>query len=139
MPDLTRREFAWSVAGAAAAAPALARQAPAPRRPARASAADRAGGRARGPVAGRRRRTASAEQVTSVDLTRACLARIDVYQPKLNAFITVMREQALARARTLDEERRAGKLRGPLHGIPIAIKDNIDTAGMQHHRCERGL
>jgi aspartyl-tRNA(Asn)/glutamyl-tRNA(Gln) amidotransferase subunit A len=67
--------------------------------------------------------------VTSVALVNACLGRIDVYQPKLNAFITVMREQALARARVLDDEQRAGKVRGPLHGIPIALKDNIDTAG----------
>ena len=67
--------------------------------------------------------------VTSAALVDACLARIDIYQPKLNAFITVMREQALTRARLLDDEQRAGKVRGPLHGIPIALKDNIDTAG----------
>ncbi|MSO53349.1 MAG: hypothetical protein CK533_08985 [Acidobacterium sp.] len=64
-----------------------------------------------------------------MELVNACLGRIDVYNPKVNAFITVMREAALAQARTLDEEQRAGKLRGPLHGIPIALKDNIDTAG----------
>ena len=69
--------------------------------------------------------------VTAVDLVNACLGRIDVYNPKVNAFITVMREAALAQARTLDEEQRAGKLRGPLHGIPIALKDNIDTAGVR--------
>jgi aspartyl-tRNA(Asn)/glutamyl-tRNA(Gln) amidotransferase subunit A len=67
--------------------------------------------------------------VTSVELVNACLARIDIYQSKLNAFITVMHEQALARAKVLDDEQRAGKLRGPLHGIPIALKDNIDTVG----------
>ena len=64
-----------------------------------------------------------------MELVNACLGRIDVYNPRVNAFITVMREAALAQARTLDEEQRAGKLRGPLHGIPIALKDNIDTAG----------
>jgi aspartyl-tRNA(Asn)/glutamyl-tRNA(Gln) amidotransferase subunit A len=69
--------------------------------------------------------------VTPTQLTQACLARIDVYNPKLNAFITVMREQALARARELDEEQRAGKFRSALHGIPIALKDNIDTAGVR--------
>jgi len=69
--------------------------------------------------------------VTSVDLVSACLARIDVYNPKVNAFITVTREQALAQARTLDAEQRAGRVRGPLHGIPIALKDNIDTAGVR--------
>jgi aspartyl-tRNA(Asn)/glutamyl-tRNA(Gln) amidotransferase subunit A len=69
--------------------------------------------------------------VTSVQLTEACLARIQTYNPKLNCFITVMREQALAQARELDSEQRAGSLRGPLHGIPIALKDNIDTAGVR--------
>jgi len=69
--------------------------------------------------------------ITSVDLVNACLARIDVYNPKVNAFITVTREQALAQARALDAEQRAGRVRGPLHGIPIALKDNIDTAGVR--------
>ena len=70
-------------------------------------------------------------QVTPTQLVQACLERINVYNPKLNAFITVMREQALATARVLDEEQRTGKFRGPLHGIPIALKDNIDTAGVR--------
>ena len=69
--------------------------------------------------------------VTPTQLTEACLARIGTYSPKLNCFITVMREQALAQARELDAEQRAGKLRSPLHGIPIALKDNIDTAGVR--------
>jgi aspartyl-tRNA(Asn)/glutamyl-tRNA(Gln) amidotransferase subunit A len=69
--------------------------------------------------------------VTSTELVNACLARIDVYNPKVNAFITVLREHALAQARVLDAEQRAGRLRGPLHGIPIALKDNIDTAGVR--------
>src|SRR5260370_27156302 len=67
--------------------------------------------------------------VTPSQLTEACLARIATYNPKLNAFITVMQEQAMAQAKVLDQEQKAGKLRGPLHGIPIALKDNIDTAG----------
>src|SRR5580698_209545 len=67
--------------------------------------------------------------ITSTALTAACFDRISVYQPKLNAFITVMKESALAQAKTLDAEQKAGKLRGPLHGIPVALKDNIDTAG----------
>src|SRR5579864_6694008 len=72
-----------------------------------------------------------ARTVTPIQLVQACLARIEVYNPKLNAFITVMREHALAQARELEAEQRNGKLRSPLHGIPIALKDNIDTAGVR--------
>ncbi len=70
-----------------------------------------------------------ARQVTSVELTQAVLDRIKIYNPKLNAYITVMRDEALAHAARLDDEAKSGKFRGPLHGIPIALKDNIDTAG----------
>jgi aspartyl-tRNA(Asn)/glutamyl-tRNA(Gln) amidotransferase subunit A len=70
-------------------------------------------------------------RVSSVDLTRACLVRIDRYQGALNAFITVTPEPALAQARALDAELRNGKWRGVLHGIPIALKDNFDTAGVR--------
>lgn len=72
-----------------------------------------------------------ARTVTSTALTEACLARIGVYNPKLNTFITVLREHALAQARDLDAEQRRGTFRGPLHGVPIALKDNIDTAGIR--------
>lgn len=68
-------------------------------------------------------------KATSTQVVQACLARIEVYDPKLDAFITVMKNPALAAAAQLDAEQKAGKLRGPLHGVPIAIKDNIDTAG----------
>jgi len=71
------------------------------------------------------------QTVTSTQLTEACLARISVYNPKLNAFITVLKDKALAQARDMDAETKAGKFRGPLHGIPIALKDNIDTAGIR--------
>ena len=67
--------------------------------------------------------------LTSVALVRGLLARIDIYNPKINAFITIMRESALREAETLDAEAARGRFRGPLHGIPLAIKDNIDTAG----------
>ncbi len=70
-----------------------------------------------------------ARQVTSVELTQALLDRIRIYNPKVNAYITVMREEALAQAALLDEEAKAGRFRSPLHGVPIALKDNIDTAG----------
>src|SRR6266567_2137784 len=69
--------------------------------------------------------------LTPSQLTQACLARIDVYNPKLNAFITVLRDRAVAQARELDAEQSSGRLRGPLHGIPIALKDNIDTDGIR--------
>ena len=67
--------------------------------------------------------------VTSTELTEALLARIAVYDPKVNAYITVMATEALKQAAQLDEEARAGRFRSPLHGIPISLKDNIDTAG----------
>ena len=70
-------------------------------------------------------------QTTPTALTEACLARIEVYQPKLNAFISVLRESALAQARQAEAEIKAGRIIGPLHGIPIALKDNIDTAGIR--------
>lgn len=67
--------------------------------------------------------------VSSRDLTLACLERTAAENPRINAFITVMSEQALADAATLDAEARQKKFRSPLHGIPIALKDAIDTAG----------
>jgi len=70
-----------------------------------------------------------AKQVTSVELTQALLERIKTYNPKINAYITVMHDEALAQAARLDEEAKSGKFRSPLHGVPIALKDNIDTAG----------
>jgi aspartyl-tRNA(Asn)/glutamyl-tRNA(Gln) amidotransferase subunit A len=69
------------------------------------------------------------KKVSPVELTEACLARIKTYNSKTNAWITVMRERALAQARMLEKEQAAGKFRSPLHGIPIGLKDNIDTAG----------
>ena len=65
-----------------------------------------------------------------VDLTRACLDRIARFNPRLNAYITVLADQALADARVKEQEIQRGGQRGPLHGIPIALKDNIDTAGI---------
>jgi aspartyl-tRNA(Asn)/glutamyl-tRNA(Gln) amidotransferase subunit A len=70
-------------------------------------------------------------EVSSVELTRSCLERIEKLNPVLNAFITVTAESALQQAREADAEIQRGNWRGPLHGIPIALKDLIDTAGIR--------
>ena len=70
-------------------------------------------------------------KISPVELTRACLDRIEKLNPKLNSFITIMTEQALAQARELEAEQHAGKRHGPLHGIPIGLKDLYDTAGVK--------
>ncbi len=67
-------------------------------------------------------------KVSPIDLTQHCLAKIEKLNPVLNAFITVTGEAALAEARAAEEEIRRGNWRGPLHGVPIALKDIIDTA-----------
>src|SRR5512146_2988650 len=72
-----------------------------------------------------------AREVTSLDLTRACLDRIERWNPVLNAFITVTAESALQEAARADAEIARGHYRGALHGIPIALKDLIDTAGVR--------
>jgi aspartyl-tRNA(Asn)/glutamyl-tRNA(Gln) amidotransferase subunit A len=69
--------------------------------------------------------------LSPVALTQACLARIERLNPSLNAFITVTADRALATAREREAEQKAGRWRGPLHGIPVALKDNIDTAGVR--------
>jgi aspartyl-tRNA(Asn)/glutamyl-tRNA(Gln) amidotransferase subunit A len=71
------------------------------------------------------------KKVSPVELTQACLDRIKTYNPKINAWITVMREKALAQAKELEKEQSAGNFRSPLHGIPIGIKDSIDTVGVR--------
>ena len=71
------------------------------------------------------------KEISPVDLTTSCLARIEQLNPTINAFITVLHDSALAQARAAEAEIRAGKWRGPLHGIPIGLKDLIDTAGVK--------
>jgi aspartyl-tRNA(Asn)/glutamyl-tRNA(Gln) amidotransferase subunit A len=70
-------------------------------------------------------------KVSPVELTRVCLDRIQRLQPRLNAFITITGESALAEARAAETEVHAGRWRGPLHGIPITLKDLVDTAGVR--------
>lgn len=69
-------------------------------------------------------------RVSPVELTRACLARIEELDSTLHAFITVTAESALAEARAAEAEIRTGHWRGLLHGIPIALKDLVDVAGV---------
>ena len=70
-------------------------------------------------------------RVSPVEVTRECLETIERLNPTLNAFITVTAESALAEATKAEKEIQAGRWRGPLHGIPIGLKDLIDTAGVR--------
>ena len=72
-----------------------------------------------------------ARAVSSVELTRACLGRIERLDRDLVAFITRTPEAALAAARRADDELARGSDRGPLHGVPVALKDLFDTAGVR--------
>lgn len=71
------------------------------------------------------------KQISPVEITRSCLNRIEELNPTINAFITIMHDSAMAQAREAENEIRAGNWRGPLHGIPIGLKDLIDTAGVK--------
>ena len=124
---VTRRGFLMNAAYTAAAAVPSAAWASAVRSTALASSPEK-GTLAQLSLAEAGQRMAN-RQTTSAALVEAVLQRVDVFNPKLNAFITVMRESALQQAAALDAEAATGHYRGPLHGIPIAIKDNIDTAG----------
>jgi aspartyl-tRNA(Asn)/glutamyl-tRNA(Gln) amidotransferase subunit A len=71
-----------------------------------------------------------ARQVSSEELTRACLDRIGATEDKLKAFVVVTGDQALEAARRADADAAAGHYHGPLHGIPVAVKDLCDIAGL---------
>jgi aspartyl-tRNA(Asn)/glutamyl-tRNA(Gln) amidotransferase subunit A len=71
------------------------------------------------------------KSISPVELTRSCLGRIERLNSALNAYITVTKERAVAQANAAERELRRGNWLGPLHGIPIALKDNIDTAGVR--------
>lgn len=80
--------------------------------------------------------TDAAEQIRTrrlspVELARDCLANIDRLNPTFNAFITITADTALDQARRAEAEVMEGKWRGPLHGIPIGLKDLLDTAGVR--------
>jgi aspartyl-tRNA(Asn)/glutamyl-tRNA(Gln) amidotransferase subunit A len=71
------------------------------------------------------------KEISPVELTRACLERIDHIDPLINSFITSVPWIAMEQARRAEAEFLKGERRGPLHGIPIALKDLYETAGIQ--------
>ena len=74
-------------------------------------------------------RSLRARTITSEAVTDRCLARIAERDSSINAFITVLADEARAQARAADQEIAAGRYRGPLHGVPISLKDLIDLRG----------
>jgi aspartyl-tRNA(Asn)/glutamyl-tRNA(Gln) amidotransferase subunit A len=73
----------------------------------------------------------AARELSSAEAVSAALARLERLEPKLNAFITVLPEQARADAKKADEEIAHGHYRGPLHGVPVTIKDMFEMAGVR--------
>ena len=74
-------------------------------------------------------------RITSVELAQALLERIETFDPALQAWVTVDREDVLTEARRRDEERNAGDIQGPLHGVPVGLKDIFYTEGMKTTAC----
>jgi aspartyl-tRNA(Asn)/glutamyl-tRNA(Gln) amidotransferase subunit A len=72
----------------------------------------------------------AAKKLSPVELTQALLARIEKLDPKLNVFIRLDGDAAMAAAKAAEAEIAAGRPRGPLHGVPVGIKDIIDVAGL---------
>lgn len=70
-------------------------------------------------------------QISPVELTRAVLDRLAASQPALNAFVTIMADQAMAQAREREAALLRGEELGPLHGVPVAVKDLYETAGVR--------
>ena len=71
-----------------------------------------------------------ARDTSAIEATEACLRHIEADNPRLNAFIRVMGDEAMRQAREADQELAAGNDRGPLHGVPISIKDLFDIRGI---------
>lgn len=70
------------------------------------------------------------KEISPVEIAQECLSQIEKLNPTLNAFVTVLSDSALREARAAEAEILRGEWRGPLHGVPIALKDLIDTAGV---------
>lgn len=71
------------------------------------------------------------QKISPVEVVDGCLKRIETHNPTLNAFITILSNQAREQAKAAEAEIKSGKWRGPLHGIPVGIKDFYDTAGIK--------
>ena len=69
--------------------------------------------------------------MSPVDIVDACLARTETLNQQLNAFITVLSDEAREHAKAAEAEIKAGKWRGPLHGVPVGVKDFYDTANVR--------
>jgi Asp-tRNA(Asn)/Glu-tRNA(Gln) amidotransferase A subunit family amidase len=69
-------------------------------------------------------------KTTCLEILESCLAQVDDWEPKVHAWVVLDRERAIEQARVRDDELKKGNDRGPLHGIPIGIKDIIDVAGL---------
>jgi amidase len=70
------------------------------------------------------------KQISSEELVRACIKRIEEVNPKLNAVVQLPAETALGQAREADKALAKGEIRGPLHGVPFTLKDAIETEGV---------
>src|SRR5262249_20742672 len=71
------------------------------------------------------------KSLSPIDLTEQMLARISLVDPHLKAYVEVLSDEARASAKTADAEIRSGRYRGPLHGVPIAIKELYDVKGVR--------
>src|SRR5262245_30530799 len=71
-----------------------------------------------------------AREISAAEMTAECLRRIDADNDRLKAFITVMRDEAGRQAKEADRELASGVDRGPLHGVPISVKDLVDVRGV---------
>lgn len=80
-----------------------------------------------------------AGRLSAGDLVSACLARIDACEARIRAWVTVDRVGALEAAHRLDDEARAGRFRGPLHGVPVGLKDIIHARGLTTTAGARGF
>src|SRR4051812_24652435 len=74
------------------------------------------------------------KQITSREVVQAHLDRIQSVNPKINAIVTLLAEEALQRADAADRAVASGAELGPLHGVPFSVKDSIDTAGVLTQR-----